>query len=53
MANRFDYFIIFAEMRTGSNFLESTLNAFPGITCYGEAFNPHFVGYPNRKEILG
>ena len=53
MASRFDYFVIFAEMRTGSNFLETNLNAFDGITCHGEAFNPHFIGYPNRSEILG
>ncbi|MBE0453406.1 sulfotransferase family 2 domain-containing protein [Roseovarius autotrophicus] len=53
MESRFDYFVIFAEMRTGSNFLETNLNAFGGITCHGEAFNPHFIGYPNRTEILG
>jgi len=49
----FDYFVIFAEMRTGSNFLESNLNAFDGIECHGEAFNPHFIGYPNRTDLLG
>ena len=49
----FDYFVIFAEMRTGSNFLEANLNAFSGLRCHGEAFNPHFVGYPNATEILG
>ena len=27
MQGRFDYFIVFAEMRTGSNFLETNLNA--------------------------
>ncbi len=43
----FDYFVVFAEMRTGSNFLEANLNAFAGLTCHGEAFNPHFIGYPN------
>ncbi|MDF1856662.1 nodulation protein NodH [Pseudooceanicola sp.] len=53
MSSPFDYFIVFAEMRTGSNFLEANLNAFPRITCHGEAFNPHFIGYPNRDEILG
>jgi LPS sulfotransferase NodH len=53
MHTSFDYFVIFAEMRTGSNFLETNLNAFDGITCHGEAFNPHFIGYPNRTEILG
>lgn len=53
MVGPFDYFVVFAEMRTGSNFLESNLNAFDGIECHGEAFNPHFIGYPNRTEILG
>lgn len=37
-------FVLFAEMRTGSNFLEANLNALPGVTCHGELFNPHFVG---------
>jgi hypothetical protein len=40
-------------MRTGSNFLEANLNAFAGISCHGEAFNPHFIGYPNTTNILG
>jgi len=53
MPQPFDTFILLAEMRTGSNFLESSLNSFPNITCHGEAFNPHFIGYPNRKDILG
>ncbi len=53
MGDRFDYFVVFAEMRTGSNFLETNLNAFGGLTCHGEAFNPHFIGYPNSTEILG
>ncbi|MEM8981283.1 MAG: nodulation protein NodH [Pseudomonadota bacterium] len=53
MAHKFDYFVVFAEMRTGSNFLESNLNAFDDVTCHGEAFNPHFIGYPNQTEILG
>ncbi|WP_425044937.1 sulfotransferase family 2 domain-containing protein [Primorskyibacter sp. S87] len=53
MTGPFDYFVVFAEMRTGSNFLETNLNAISGITCHGEAFNPHFIGYPNKTEILG
>jgi LPS sulfotransferase NodH len=51
--SKFDYFVVFAEMRTGSNFLEANLNAFDGIVCHGEAFNPHFIGYPNKDNILG
>jgi len=50
---RFDYFVVFAEMRTGSNFLEANINAFDGLTCHGEAFNPSFAGHPNRDEVLG
>lgn len=53
MTAPFDYYIIFAEMRTGSNFLETNLNAIEGIACYGEAFNPHFIGYPNKTDVLG
>lgn len=53
MPGRFDYFVLLAEMRTGSNFLESNLNAVDGLTCHGEAFNPQFIGYPNRSDLLG
>ncbi|MBO9399306.1 sulfotransferase family 2 domain-containing protein [Shimia sp. R9_3] len=53
MDQRFDYFVVFAEMRTGSNFLEANINEFDGLTCHGEAFNPHFIGYPNKDAILG
>ncbi|MGA9252005.1 MAG: nodulation protein NodH [Roseobacter sp.] len=53
MTDRFDSFVVFAEMRTGSNFLEVNLNAFEGVACHGEAFNPHFIGYPNSAPILG
>lgn len=51
--SRFDSFVVFAEMRTGSNFLETNLNAIPGLSCHGEAFNPHFIGYPGTDDILG
>lgn len=53
MTPKFDYFVVFAEMRTGSNFLEANLNALEGVACHGEAYNPHFIGYPNKTEILG
>ncbi len=53
MAGAFDAFVIFAEMRTGSNHLEETLNALPDVTCYGEVFNPTFIGRHNRFELLG
>ncbi|MCF6444553.1 sulfotransferase family 2 domain-containing protein [Nereida sp. MMG025] len=53
MTGRFSSFVLFAEMRTGSNFLETNLNLFEDISCHGEAFNPHFIGYPNEPSILG
>lgn len=53
MEGRFDYFIVLADMRTGSNFLEANLNAFPDLSCLGELFNPYFVGYPNKDAALG
>lgn len=53
MRAAFDHFVVFAEMRTGSNFLETNLNAFDGVACHGEAFNPHFIAYPNRDSLLG
>lgn len=53
MSAIFDHFVVFAEMRTGSNLLEDYLNQIDGITCFGEAFNPNFIGYPNHDDILG
>jgi hypothetical protein len=44
---------MFAEMRTGSNFLEANLNALPGVTCHGEVFNPHFIGAKDQTELFG
>ncbi len=53
MAGRFNYFVIFAGMRTGSNFLEENLNDFSELHCYGEVFNPHFIGHAKQTELLG
>lgn len=53
MSGRFRYFVILAEMRTGSNFLESNFNAVPGLHSFGEVFNPHFIGHANKTELLG
>lgn len=53
MTRSFNYFVIFADMRTGSNLLEASLNSFEGIECHGEAFNPAFIGYPKRDDLLG
>ncbi|WP_212522850.1 nodulation protein NodH [Actibacterium sp. MT2.3-13A] len=53
MSDKFDYFVLLAEMRTGSNYLEANLNAVPGLTCHGEAFNPHFIGHHKLHELFG
>ncbi|MBV7411043.1 nodulation protein NodH [Maritimibacter sp. DP1N21-5] len=53
MSRPFDYFVILAEMRTGSNFLESNLNEFPGLQCYGEAFNPYLIVDPEKTDLFG
>lgn len=50
---RFDAFVLFAEMRTGSNYLEDSLNALPDIVCHGEVYNPTFLGHHNTFELFG
>ncbi|TQM92876.1 nodulation protein NodH [Roseinatronobacter monicus] len=52
-ATRFTYFVVLAEMRTGSNLLESCLNEFDGLSCHGETFNPHFISYPKAETLFG
>lgn len=49
----FRSFVILGAMRTGSNLLEQSLNAVPGIACHGELFNPVFVGYPKGDPPFG
>lgn len=53
MTAPFRSFVIFAEMRTGSNLLEATLNSVRGVTCFGEAFNPYMMGWPDKDELQG
>lgn len=49
----FNSFVIFAEMRTGSNLLEATLNQIKRVTCFGEAFNPYLLGWHDTDQIRG
>lgn len=49
----FDYFVVLAEMRTGSNLVEANLNEFGGITCEGEVFNSHFISHEGKAELYG
>lgn len=50
---RFDAFVVFAGMRTGSNYLEASLDTLADVTCHGEIFNPTFIGQHNRFELFG
>ncbi len=54
MSDKFDYFVIFAGMRTGSNYLERNINSVPDLRSFGELFNPYFIGVEkNTEEYLG
>ncbi len=53
MTRRLDSFVVFAEMRTGSNFLEENINDYPGLHCLGELFNPHFIGHAGKTTAHG
>jgi hypothetical protein len=53
MTGAFDYFVILADMRTGSNLLEEALDAYPGLSCHGELFNPLFVGHAGETSAFG
>ncbi|MEM8850253.1 MAG: nodulation protein NodH [Pseudomonadota bacterium] len=53
MSAKFDAFVLFAEMRTGSNHLQESLNALSDVEVYGEVFNPVFLGAHNRTELFG
>ncbi|MEM7488701.1 MAG: nodulation protein NodH [Pseudomonadota bacterium] len=53
MSARFDAFVLFAEMRTGSNHLEDSLNALSDVESHGEVFNPVFIGAHNRTALFG
>ncbi|MCU0910931.1 MAG: nodulation protein NodH [Rhodobacteraceae bacterium] len=52
MAGRFTSFVILGAMRTGSNFLEASLSELPGVTTYGEVFNPLFIGREKCWELF-
>jgi hypothetical protein len=43
---------VFAEMRTGSNFLETNINAFDGLTCLGEASNFYILVHRSAFDPL-
>lgn len=50
---RFDLFVVLAEMRTGSNFLEANINEFASLRCLGEVYNPTFVAHKSQPDLFG
>jgi LPS sulfotransferase NodH len=53
MPGAFDYFVILADMRTGSNLLEESLDAYDGLSGHGEVFNPVFAGREGQPSLFG
>lgn len=53
MGSDFKYFVLLANMRTGSNLFEQNIGLYDGFACHGELFNPHFIGYPDTEEAFG
>ncbi len=49
----FRCFMVIGAMRTGSNLLQEGLNALPGVRCFGELFNPHFIDKAGKSELWG
>jgi len=50
--SRFRAFVILGTMRTGSNFLEASLSEIDGIACFGELFNPKFIGKLKQDTLF-
>lgn len=42
-------FAIIGMMRSGSNFLERTLDGLPEVMCHGELFNHQFIGFQHQR----
>lgn len=53
MSAKFDYFVVFAGMRTGSNYLERNISSVPDVKSFGELFNPYFIAEEGEEEFLG
>ena len=50
---KYKYFVLLANMRTGSNLFEQNINLYDSFSCNGELFNPSFVGFPNQENYCG
>lgn len=53
MPTNFKYFVLLANMRTGSNLFEQNIRLYDEFSCHGELFNPHFIGYPEVRQRYG
>jgi len=47
----FRYYVLLADMRTGSNLFEDVISQFDDFVCLGELFNPKFVGGPKAPSM--
>jgi len=47
-----EYFAIIGAMRSGSNLLERSLDHHDDLVCFGELFNPDFVGSPEPEKAI-
>jgi hypothetical protein len=52
VSSSFKYFVLLANMRTGSNLFEQNIRLYKNFSCNGELFNPHFIGFPNTLEAF-
>ena len=53
MTEKFKYFVLLGNMRTGSNLFEQNIQLFESFSSHGELFNPHFIGFLNQHEAFG
>lgn len=51
MKKTFKYFVLLADMRTGSNLFEENIRHYSDFSSHGELFNPHFIGTPKTKSL--
>ncbi len=51
MSASYKYFVLLANMRTGSNLFEQNIRLYSQFSCHGELFNPHFIGYPGVTSL--
>jgi LPS sulfotransferase NodH len=51
MQQEIKYYVLLADMRTGSNLFEDMITRYDAFSCFGELFNPHFIGGPKTPSM--